>query len=546
MKMKMKFDELGKNYQNIFKGYKAPGLQKIIASDNLFFKIFWITFFLISFGLAFYFTTQAIIVYVHYDVIQKTEIINPNQIQFPTISLCSDAFDAKVSFRNYIDNCTFNLNNDCGINTDNNFNAFFSYSTGLNCFQFNSGKNISNQFIPIKNLTLIEKPNGFVLQFKQPILTTSSAPSIYIYIDDQESPSFINEINYKLADFVISPNYEYNIVLTKTVNERLGPPYHKCYINAANDFPLDKIIINYFQSNKVAYEQFNCHKLCGELEYINMNPCNCPLQTSLGNVLRDCAFNQNEILKKCTNDFLNDFIIKREDKCAQYCPSECNSIDYKFAAINSSSNLFQLFIYFDQLNYRHNFEIPAMLLIDLLSSIGGILSLFLSLGLVSLCECSHFTCKTCDVACRKPKVEELDEKKAILIEELKKQKNEIVKEIVHVVRRKIDEKAETEAEASLAAINKPKFDVRRKFMEAKMKINLMNLMKRSMLNKLKIINETDQVKRESLKKKTSKMFNEYREYFEASRYMDWYHKNKSTSDTKSNDKETKKTSFKQF
>ena len=54
---------------------------------------------------------------------------------------------------------------------------------------------MSNQFIPIKNLNLIEKSNGFVLQFKQPTLATSSTPSIYIYIDDQGSPSFINEID---------------------------------------------------------------------------------------------------------------------------------------------------------------------------------------------------------------------------------------------------------------------------------------------------------------------------------------------------------------
>ena len=186
--MNSKIQDVKKNYTNFFKSYATRGFQKISSSNSLFFKLFWIIYFLVTISLAIYFTTKAIISYLKYEVIQKTETVFPNQITFPTITLCSDIFIDR-SIINYIDTCSFNLNDDCKINPDNYFKIFRSYSTGRNCFQFNGGKSMSNNSIPIQNSTLPEKPNGFILNF-----TTSSTTSTISTINSSTSSITTNYV----------------------------------------------------------------------------------------------------------------------------------------------------------------------------------------------------------------------------------------------------------------------------------------------------------------------------------------------------------------
>jgi hypothetical protein len=507
-----KFQDVKNNYTNVFKSYETRGFQKIASSNSLFFKIFWIIYFLVTISLAIYFTTKAIISYLQYDVIQKTEKINQNQITFPTITLCSDIF-IDGSIKNYINTCSFNLNDDCKINPDNYFEMFRSYSTGRNCFQFNDGKNMFNNSIPIQNSTLPEKLNGFILY-----LTTSKSSktqSIYIYIDDPSSPSFINQIDFKNPDYSLDTNYEYDITLTKTITEHLEMPYNPCYKNAYNDFSLNKTIINFFQSNNIPYKQINCYKLCAQLDYINTNPCNCK-NTSLGNIIRDCEYNKDKILFNCTHNYLENFILKRNLYCQQYCPLECDSIDYTFVLRSSSSNLTRLFIYFNQLKYEHNFEVPAVLLLDLLSSIGGVLQLFMGLGLVSLLEYCQFSLISFSFVCRKKKIKTIDDKKSIL-EEIKKKKYEIINEVVDEIKTQIKNNDQQETSSN-------KQPITRKIMnEAKIKLNVIMAMKNSEIIEPKMIDETKN--KSFVKKKTTSMISENREYSKASRYMDWYYKN---------------------
>jgi hypothetical protein len=310
-----KFQDLKKTYPYLLKEYESHGLQKITESKKLFFKIFWTIFFVVSSASSIYFMNESVKSYLKYEVIQKTETVFLNQITFPTITMCSDIF-IDESIKNYIDTCSFNLNDDCKINPDNYFKMFRSYSTGRNCFQFNGDKNMSTNSIPIQNSTLPEKLNGFILNFttssiisnsttitstssiansstssattksnttttsstssitnsstsstnsntttpvtnnssftNNPILTfieptkSSKSQSIDIYIDDPSLPSFINQIDYKIPDFSLNPNYEYDITLTKTITEHLEIPYNPCYKNAYNNFPLNKTIINFF------------------------------------------------------------------------------------------------------------------------------------------------------------------------------------------------------------------------------------------------------------------------------------------------------------
>jgi len=155
----------------------------------------------------------------------------------------------------------------------------------------------------------------------------------------------------------------------------------------------------------------------------------------LGNIIRDCEYNQDKILFNCTKNYLENFIIKRNLYCQQYCPLECDSIDYTFVLRNYSSNLTQLFIYFNQLKYLHKFENPKSEPYNLISNIGGILSLFLGVSLVSVFEAGQLIFQILTVLLNKNKQEEKDEKPTTNIEksideEIKELKQEILNEII--------------------------------------------------------------------------------------------------------------------
>ncbi len=115
-----KFQDLKKIYPDLLKEYESHGLQKITESKKLFFKIFWTIFFVVSSASSIYFMNESVKSYLKYVVIQKTETVFLNQITFPTITMCSDIF-IDESIKNYIDKCSFNLNDDCKINPENYF-----------------------------------------------------------------------------------------------------------------------------------------------------------------------------------------------------------------------------------------------------------------------------------------------------------------------------------------------------------------------------------------------------------------------------------------
>jgi hypothetical protein len=293
------------NLSEILAESTAYGLPRIFKSKRNFLKLFWLAFFLLGSIFSVYFSVKAINNYLEYEVIPKIEIINLYQIQFPIITFCSNGFTNKT-FKEIFDTCSFDGDNDCRINSEKYFSKFYSYQFDQYCLQFNSGKNMSNHLIPFLNTTVGGESNyGLNLVFFQEI------PSVFIYIDDIESPSFINGTRYKLTEFIFpSSGTSFDLVLTKTVENKLGLPHSVCYkYGVSKEFPINKSVIEFFQIiDHVQYKQKYCYQLCAELEYINTNPCNCQ-NTSLGNLKRDCWFNlpRADARYNCTKKNLENF-----------------------------------------------------------------------------------------------------------------------------------------------------------------------------------------------------------------------------------------------
>jgi hypothetical protein len=271
-------------------------------------------------------------------------------MKFPTITMCSESFNS-FELKEIIDSCSFDLDKDCQNKRENYFNKFYSFNSNRCCLQFNSGKNMSNHTIPILN-TMVGAESNYGLE----IVFRLTKASVTVYIDDPYLPPFIQGLRYKNYDFRIEPNLKHEIILSKIVESKLGLPYNPCYKDVFKEFPLNKTIINFFRSKNVSYKQKYCNQMCAELEYINTNPCNCT-NTTLGNVRIDCRYKLNprdeKLLRNCSLNYFDHFIKERTDKCPQYCPMECDSIDYIFLYRNDeiSDNKTRLAIYFEEIKY---------------------------------------------------------------------------------------------------------------------------------------------------------------------------------------------------
>jgi len=445
-----KFHEIKTNLSEILSESTAYGFSKILKSKRLFFKIFWLAFILFGSIASIYFIFNAIQNYFKYEVIPKIEIIHENKISLPTITFCNND---KSFNKDLIDFCSFNKEQN---NCIDNFQMFYStwYEHSGNCLQFNSGKNSS---IPIlKTAGGVEY--GLYISFKSNL-------SIDIWIDDPTSNSFINGKTYRtISDYLIDyePQFYYDFQLSKTVENKLGPPYNPCYKeNDLNSFQMNKTIINYLRLNNVKYKQEYCEQLCPELEYLKKNPCSCT-NTSLGNVERDCMSQQlNQNIIKCTNDYLKNYDKKQlEETCKQYCPLECDSVTYTVSFMKDKDlTLPYILIYFKELKYNKYSEIPKTEPFDFISSIGGILGLFIGCSFVTLFEISELLFEICFIFYGKKQQQinnelSIEEKLNRLENELKQSQNVINSFEEQVQQLKAENK---EIKASIKLVLKSKF-----------------------------------------------------------------------------------------
>ena len=145
---------------------------------------------------------------------------------------------------------------------------------------------------------------------------------------------------------------------------------------------------------------------------------NCGCNSTLSNFDYDCIRNPNDKelkskKKECIAEYLSRFRKEKENlKCHQHCPLECDSISYKITSylelINDKGKISQgrkggyglnfdtyeqvnnhfvsILVYYRDLRYTLITQDPKTQLFDFISSIGGILGLFLGISFLSFVE----------------------------------------------------------------------------------------------------------------------------------------------------------------
>jgi hypothetical protein len=142
------------------------------------------------------------------------------------------------------------------------------------------------------------------------------------------------------------------------------------------------------KSQNKTYQRKDCFDLC--VEEVIKRECNCKIKSL--DRFADC-WNDPFILK-CVFKMHNDFYLKKTafpNECYSLCPSECDLINYRtyqqyLGMERDGMNRINVYVYFPKLEYTLINQIPKANSFDLISSVGGTLSLFIGISFFTLIE----------------------------------------------------------------------------------------------------------------------------------------------------------------
>ena len=453
---------------------------KIFQTKNVIGKILWSIFLFIFSGATIWLVTSCIIAYFEYEVVSKIEIVNERPANFPTVTICDNNALTSVYAQSLIDsimnqtygidqyfnlsywnaynamynvtyltkiyaqvnltdaekmqlglnlnlnafsilqNCKFNqqwcnYNWNTGLWSD--FNWYFSFDYG-NCFQFNSGKNVSNDKVSLKQVNREGEDFGLSLWIG-PIIyyntkyPTSDSKGLRVYIHDpSEAPPFSKGINVNVGQ-------ETNIAVTRSYKKSYPSPYSDCVdLNTFKPTEMYSFMMN--SNPNVSYRQQDCLDLCFQQQvmtncgcyypkYLSLNPQTPPC-LNLTQLI--CIYNQYSLAPKsqANNACITD-----------QCPLECDTVEFNFQTSNLDypnqatynqlfsnpngiayyeyyynitlstfssyqENFLVLNIYYPSTQYNLITESPKTLPFDLFSGIGGSLGIFIGLSVFHIVE----------------------------------------------------------------------------------------------------------------------------------------------------------------
>ena len=449
------------------------GFPKIFKEKtNIFMRLLWFFIFVTFASLTFYILVNNIISYYKYETVTSYQLINEQPSLFPTITICdSNAFttrqaqslimniskryfnkditklslveyvtfamsDLSRSVKLYVSDpkygdenrkqlgfdlnkiligCTFS-DTPCKFNRD--FHWYFHFDYG-NCFQFNSGLNMSNQANGLKSVSFGSISNGLSLLIG-PLLSQNEYPlaaskGIKVFIHNQTlAPNaYDNSISLK-------PGEETNIEIERQLVSNLPLPYGPC--TDLNLIQRSEFYASLTKQSNRAYRQLDCLEMCLAQKPIEMT-CQC----------YSTAFPPFQSLIPCTNstqiecslakyqDVINNLASYASECAENSCPLECdiyryetrttsleypslefynllkNNLDYfnytqsKYDIDFSTYDLYRQYFfsmnfYYSSASYTYVSQSPQMTLIGLLSNLGGSLGMFLGLSVFSVVE----------------------------------------------------------------------------------------------------------------------------------------------------------------
>jgi len=395
-----------KKIKKILETSNAHALPRLVGHHSKSFKIVWFLCFLVSIGACIYFINRTIIDYFSYTKVTNFDIITEQPALFPTITICNRK-DHGLPLAN-ITLCQINYDTDCQDNPHNYFESFNDTYYGQ-CLRFNSGKNLYGKTIDLMKGYYGSSNDGLWLNFK--LNSADRFGKLLVNIHNHIIPP----LNMANEDIKISPGRTNYITVHRTFSEKLGEPYNNC-LKDPNKFQKNQTLIKYLSgSSDRAYSQKQCFELCFNLKYYETNQCDCTYEP-WDKVFVKCfaSVTKFSTLYNCSKNFRTKFSEdSSKQKCSEYCPLECDSIEYSLSTYTldypNTGNIserdktkhfsskfetyeevqksfYSLVIYYKDLKYTFVKEEADMVLADLVSNIGGILGVFIGYSIISFLE----------------------------------------------------------------------------------------------------------------------------------------------------------------
>ena len=303
-----------------------------------------------------------------------------------------------------IDKCQFNKN-PC---TLHDFEWYFDFHYG-NCFKFNSGLNASGHSVPLKYSSIPGEENGLFISFVLPDIQNkySVADSIGLRI-------FVHNSSFRPSSsesIILKPGSLTNIAVKRTIINKEPFPYSEC--RNLKTFQYTGLFSYILDSTKT-YRQSDCFDLCLQMDIYDNCQCYYLQYPKVPNTDVKPCLNTTELL--CASIEYKKFIEQNIQKYSKVCPLECNeilfdmtlssadypspnwyeiqkkNIDFLNKHFKNKSITFErvkkktmsVNIFYPHLKFTSIIELKKIAFIDLLSGIGGTLSLFCGLSILSL------------------------------------------------------------------------------------------------------------------------------------------------------------------
>ena len=207
-----------------------------------------------------------------------------------------------------------------------------------------------------------------------------------------------------------------NIAVQKSYISKLPKPYSDCTENLDDINSFDSDLFRFIIQLNNTYRRSDCYNLCYQNKLYQ--ECSCQ-DSSFSKFIPNSGICSTQTESNCLYKVFSDFSEKGfNELCSDYCPAECQSIQYSISTSSSSYpsrayayNMLQdpsllnrfdnpsqvtyetikestlgVSVYFDALESTNIEESPQIEFVDLIAGIGGTLGLFLGISVLSLFE----------------------------------------------------------------------------------------------------------------------------------------------------------------
>ena len=261
------------------------------------------------------------------------------------------------------------------------------------CWTFNNGLNSS--YYPIDVLT--SKEPGYRNGLRLYLWNNNEDYQTDLYIHNHSS-----NIDTKKA-IRVNKNLETSLILNRVYEKKLPAPYSDCQ----KEFSFESKPNDIVNSSPYPYFQSECYLLCHYKKELETCGYSKEFKENMSYYFTNRLYFYQDfyypLINNCTSmnasliDQVNAlFEEKGQNKvCHDMCPIQCEAFTYKISTYTqwTGRDCAIVNIYYEELSYTSIREYPKITAYKLLGNIGGLLSLFLGISLITFGEFLEFLYK---------------------------------------------------------------------------------------------------------------------------------------------------------